>query len=162
MSKKILYIDMDGVVANFDAALNALIPDLRDPVKYPTIEMRSEKVDAVCSQNPNIFLNLELLPDAKISVQLLFGFYDLYFLSTPMWHVPQSFTDKRIWIENNFGPEAKQRLILTHRKDLCIGHYLVDDRTKHGASEFPGLHIHFGTPMFPDWAAVTGYLMANS
>ena len=75
-----------------------------------------------------------------------------------MWSVPNSFIGKRIWIENHFGDKAKKRLILTHRKDLNIGDYLVDDRLKNGAAEFTGTHIHFGTNEFPDWKITYEYL----
>ena len=58
-----------------------------------------------------------------------------------------------------FGNKARKRLILTHRKDLNIGDFLVDDRTKNGAGEFKGELIQFGIDKFPDWAAVKKYLM---
>ena len=76
-----------------------------------------------------------------------------------MWDVPLSFTGKRIWLEEHFGKVAEKRLILTHRKDLCMGDYLVDDTTRNGAGEFIGTHIHFNTPAYPDWEAVYQYLM---
>ncbi len=65
---------------------------------------------------------------------------------------------KRIWIEKHFGLKAKKRLILTHRKDLNIGDYLIDDRLRNGASEFKGEHIHFATEKFPDWECTFEYL----
>jgi hypothetical protein len=34
----------------------------------------------------------------------------------------------------------------------------VDDRTKNGAAEFEGEHIHFGTDKFPDWEVTKKYL----
>jgi 5'(3')-deoxyribonucleotidase len=65
-----------------------------------------------------------------------------------MWEVPESFMDKRIWIERYFGKLATNRLILTQRKGLNIGEYLVDDRTWNGAGE---LGKTFGTEKFPTW-----------
>ena len=56
------------------------------------------------------------------------------------------------------GKPAYKRLILTHHKNLNLGDYLVDDRTKNGADRFRGEHILFGSPQFPDWLAVTAYL----
>ncbi|MBR6979312.1 MAG: hypothetical protein IKH88_05705 [Prevotella sp.] len=43
--------------------------------------------------------------------------------------------------------------------DLFIGDYLIDDRSGHGASEFPGVWIQFGSAQFPDWESVLKYLM---
>ncbi len=63
------------------------------------------------------------------------------------------------WVKINLGNKVRKRLILTHRKDLNIGDFLVDDRTKNGAGEFKGEFIQFGTARFPDWATVKKYLM---
>ena len=53
--------------------------------------------------------------------------------------------------------------MLTHRKDLNRGAYLVDDREKNGAKEFGEREgqewIHFGSDKFPDWESVLGYLL---
>jgi len=156
--KEIVYVDMDGVVADFDSKLHELCPELHhitDP------EERSNLVDEHCEANPDIFHTLSPIKDAIESVMKLSDHYEVYFLSTPMWNVPNSFTGKRLWIRDHFGEWANKRLILTHRKDLNIGHYLIDDRLKNGAAEFKGNHIHFGTPRFPDWNAVLEYLIAS-
>lgn len=75
-----------------------------------------------------------------------------------MWYVPHSFIGKRIWIENHFGELGTKRLILTHRKDLNVGNYLIDDRTASGAGAFKGMHIHFETAEFPNWEVTLKYL----
>jgi len=157
--KTIIYIDMDGVVADFDSAIKAFMPDLETGCG-DNYEERAKLVDAICAENPDIFHNLPPIEGAIEAVTELLTDSDLdvYFLSTPMWHVPESFTGKRLWIEKHFGELAKKRLILTHRKDLCIGDFLIDDRLKNGAAEFRGQHIHFGTPTFPDWPRVMSYL----
>lgn len=147
---------MDGVVADFDKYLIALCPEINS---YTDADERSARVDEVCETNSDIFHNLEPIEGAIEAVQLLASKYEIYFLSTPMWNVPDSFTGKRLWIRDHFGPWANKRLILTHRKDLNIGDYLIDDRLKNGAGEFTGEHIHFGTPQFPDWKSVLQYLL---
>ena len=52
-----------------------------------------------------------------------------------------------------------KRMIITHRKDLCKGDYLIDDRGKNGTSEFSGEWIQFGSKRFPDWPSVIEYLI---
>lgn len=64
--------------------------------------------------------------------------------TTAPWANPSAWSDKR--------------LILSHHKNLNHGHYLIDDRTKHGVAQFAGEHIHFGAPRFPHWTAVLEYL----
>ena len=54
---------------------------------------------------------------------------------------------------------CKKKIIMTHRKDMIYGDYLIDDRTANGAAQFKGEHIHFGTSKFPDWASVVKYLL---
>ena len=134
MKKKILYLDMDGVVADFEGAVHTLCPELHSSDIYPDIESRSTKIDDICGENPNIFRTLKPINGAVDAVNTLFQHYDVYFLSTPMWGLPESYTDKRIWLEATFGANAKKKLILSHRKDLFYGEYLVDDRLKNGES----------------------------
>lgn len=154
--KKILYVDMDGVVADFDKSIDEHIERLE--LAYETPDERSKIVDQICEDHPDFFNDLEPIKGAVEAVTKLFDLYDVYFLSSPMWWVPNSFIGKRIWIEKHFGEIATKRLILTHHKNLNIGDYLVDDRLKNGVVDFKGVHIHFGTEMFPNWDVTYKYL----
>ncbi len=158
MRKKILYIDMDGVIADFDFGIKEICPELETAENFPNYETRSKKVDEIVANNLDLFHNLPAYKDAIESVNKLFELFDVYFLSSPMWAIPESFIGKRIWIEKHFGEKAKKRLILTHRKDLNIGHFLVDDRLRNGAAEFTGQLIHFATEKYPDWNKTFQYL----
>lgn len=156
--KKILYLDMDGVLADFDHAIKQHCPELETSDIFPDYESREAKVNAICESNPDIFHNLITIPGAINAVKRLDEIYDIYFLSTPMENVPLSYAGKRVWLEKHFGKIAYKKLILTHRKDLAIGHYLVDDRTRNGAGEFTGEHIHFGSPRYINWDTTLFYL----
>jgi len=147
-----LYIDMDGVIADFDKGVQALEPGM---------VWDKENVDRVCEANPYIFEELPEIEGAISAIELLKNQWNdsIYFLSTPMSNIPQSYMGKRIWLQNKFGSWADKRLILTHRKDLCIGDYLIDDRLTNGSELFTGRHIHFGTEEFPNWDAVLKYLL---
>ncbi|MFZ4454616.1 MAG: 5' nucleotidase, NT5C type [Bacteroidales bacterium] len=162
MNKKILYLDLDGVVADFEKGIEAIYPDINSAQIFSNKAIRDAKIDAICAENPTIFEHLPLVDGAKKAVIRLFEIYEVYFLSTPMWDLPTSFSGKRIWLEKHFGALAKKRLILTHRKDLNVGDYLVDDRLRNGADKFGGKHIHFGSTEFPDWQSVLTYLELNS
>ena len=162
MEKKILYIDMDGVIADFDKSILLYCKDLNTSEDYQDVKKRDAKIDHICETIPDFFQNLLPYDGAIEAVHRLFELYEVYFLSTPMWDVPHSFTGKRIWIEKHFGKLGKKKLILTHRKDLNIGDYLVDDRIRNGAGEFKGMHIQFGTDEFPDWEVTLKYLQNNA
>lgn len=155
--KKIVYIDLDGVTADFDKKMDELAPDL-----YlgdgPDYEIRSKMVDEVIKANLTMFQELDPIDGSIESINQLMNSFEVYFLSTPVWAVPESFSGKRIWVEKHFGDAVKKRLILTHRKDLAIGDFLIDDRLKNGAAEFKGEHIHFGSDKFPNWKSVVEYL----
>lgn len=151
MSKrKILYVDMDGVIADFENGLKNIVPD---------VIWDHDHVDKACEQHPYVFKFLPEIPGGIAAVNMLKIEYEILFLSTPMWNVPESYTDKRKWLRNKFGEWANKRLVLTHRKDLAIGDYLIDDRLTNGSESFTGEHIHFGTEKYPDWDAVLKYLL---
>lgn len=153
-----MFIDLDGVTADFDKAIKSFCPDLETLDNMKDYEVRADKVDKIVEANPNIFETLEPIEGAIEAVNKLMDEHDVYFLSTPMWNIPESWMDKRIWVEKYFGRRAHKRLILTHRKDLAIGDILIDDRLRNGASEFSGEHIHFGKAPFENWDKVLNYL----
>jgi 5'(3')-deoxyribonucleotidase len=156
--KKVLYIDMDGVVADFWRAIQLNQPKIDDKKYFPTYAEQEKEVDAICERNPHIFKYLLPIEGAIEATKPLFKKFDVYFLSTPMWDIPESYSDKRLWLEKHYGDLAKKRLILTNRKDLAIGDILIDDRLKNGSEKFNGKFIHFGTGAFPDWEAVVKFL----
>lgn len=79
MDKEILYIDMDGIVANFNKAINALLPDLDLDVGQG-YEERSKKLDqGVIEKNPYIFEEFEPIEGAIEAVEKLKDKYDVYF-----------------------------------------------------------------------------------
>lgn len=134
---------MDGVVADFDKKWEAMFGYFKDP-------------DLITPHG--FYIDLELIDGAYDAIERLAQHFDVYFLSTPEWRNPSSWTDKRLWIEQHFGDLGRKRLILSSNKSLLRGHYLIDDRTVNGVAEFDGEHIHFGTEVFPDWEAVLAYL----
>lgn len=148
--KKILYIDMDGVIADFDIGVRQLEPEMIWDRK---------NVDRVCEANVHVFEILPEIDGAIKAVNKLKSHYDIYFLSTPMQNVPESYMGKRRWLKEKFGQWVNKRLILTHRKDLNKGDILIDDRLTNGSENFEGEHIHFGQQGFENWEKVLNYLI---
>jgi 5'(3')-deoxyribonucleotidase len=64
-------------------------------------------------------------------------------------------------VNKYLGENARKRSILTHRKDLNIGDYLIDDRTRNGASDFRDESILFGSDKFSGWQIVYRYFNAK-
>lgn len=149
--KKILYIDLDGVIADFVKGVKKLSPNT-------DLTFYTKEVDDICEANPYLFHTLEPIKGGIEAVKELFDLFDVYFLSCPMYHVPMSYAGKRVWLETHFGAQAEKRLVLTHRKDLVIGDIIVDDTTRYGVDKFKGIHVQFDTEEFPDWETTLTYL----
>jgi len=159
MEKKILYIDMDGVLADFEQGMNNWYD------RYPNLKERWETHP---DHIHGIFRELPPIEGAVESVWTLAdsGKYDMYIATTVPWGNPNGATDKRYWIEKHFGNLFHKRLFTTHRKDLLIGDILIDDRDKNGAGDFKGQHIKFGWSYenkewnpYPNWNRVLNELL---
>ncbi len=143
-SLKIIFIDLDGVIADFKTAVE--IHPLRNLAPY---DIHPDTI-------PNVFLNLGTIPGAFDAVNTLLddNRFEIYFLSTAPWNNPSAWTDKRLWLEMLFGEKINRRLILTHRKDLLKGDILIDDRPNNGAENFQGKILKFASLEFPDWNSI--------
>ena len=147
---KKLFFDMDGVLVNFQSGIDKLSDDVKKEYE--------DRLDEV----PGIFSLMDPMPGAIEAVHELSKYYDVYILSTAPWKNPSAWSDKINWITQYFGDLFKKRVVLTHCKHLVNGDYLVDDRAKNGASEFPGEWVQFGSERFPDWEEVTCYLISET
>lgn len=116
-------------------------------------------MEQIIIDNPRIFATLPTIEGGIDAAKRLSNYYEVYFLFSPMWDVPDSYMDKRLWIFEHFEEWSRKRLILSHQKDLHIGDYLVDDRTANGAGNFTGKHLLFGSKEFPNWKVVEEFLM---
>ena len=159
--KKILYVDMDGVTADFMKFIYNLHPDLESYDEDKRQEVIEEIMEVT---HTRMFGELDPMEGAVDAIKELMKYFEVYFLSTPHWDCPHSFMDKRIWVHNHFGEDIEKRLILTHRKDLAYGDFLIDDRTANGAGEFRGELILFGEdkPVFKNWDIVKEYLIERA
>ncbi|MDA7706927.1 hypothetical protein N8836_04105 [Flavobacteriaceae bacterium] len=146
---KLLYIDLDGVVADFVSAMNS-----HPSRNQPPYDLDPDTI-------PGLFRNLEPIKDAIASVNKLLNSdkYEVYILSTAPWNNPSAWTDKRLWIEEQFGDKINRKLILTHRKDLVKGDILIDDRPNNGAKDFEGQWLQYGSEIYPDWNSILKYLL---
>jgi 5'(3')-deoxyribonucleotidase len=154
-TKKILYIDMDGVLVDFQSAYSKLTAEERakyNPEKLPDQEAAYDEV-------PNIFSRMEPIEGAIAAYEKLSQAYDTYILSTAPWENSTAWSDKLNWVKKHLGRVAYKRLILSHNKQLNTGDYLIDDRDKNGADKFDGELIRFGSDEFPDWTAVVRHLL---
>ena len=147
---KRLFFDMDNVLVDFESGIKRL-----DQATKAEYEGHLDEV-------PGIFSLMDPLPGAVEAVHQLAQHYDVFILTTAPWKNPSAWSDKVSWVTKYLDDVFHKRIIITHRKDLCQGDYLIDDRGKNGTSEFSGEWIHFGSERFPDWQSVLDYLMPKA
>jgi 5'-nucleotidase len=175
MGREIVYVDMDGVLVDFPPTVDDLHPSIREKC----LEWVNEDPD---NNDWTDFDGLfaSLLPKDGIQdiIERLEARFEVYLLSTAPWKNHSSLSDKRRWIAKHLPNLPEKRLILSHRKDLNRGRYLIDDRPKNGAcmelergiskgfGDFDGQEwLHFGCSgcddcrhPHPNWDSVLTYL----
>lgn len=150
MEKKRIYFDMDNVLVDFKSGLDKID------------EQTKQKYEGHLDDIPGIFGLMNPMEGAIEAVNKLAKKYDVFILSTAPWENPSAWADKVKWVKKYFNEVFYKRLIISHRKDLCKGDYLIDDRGKNGTSDFEGEWIKFGEGKFPDWKSVVDYLLPNT
>jgi len=124
MNKYRIFIDMDGVISDFEKG-----------AEKEAVERGVSKLS-----RPDLYVdyrNLDIIDGAKDALMRLSNDHDVFIASTPPWSRPDVWGHKRDWIVEHF-PYLKRKIILTHRKDLLIGDILIDDSRFRGQPDFQG------------------------
>lgn len=137
---------MDNVLVDFQSGLDQVSEEVK--AEY------AGRLDEI----PGLFAKMKPMEGAIDAVHELQKRYDLFILSTAPWKNPSAWSDKVEWVTKYLDDVFHKRMVITHRKDLCQGDYLIDDRGKNGTSEFAGEWIEFGSEQFPNWESVLEYL----
>jgi len=161
-----ILLDMDGVLADFDAKLFA---DTAEVIQWPSEALRRTRrfcTDHLPSNQERryvrrhiettpFFRDLPVIEGARKGVRELeeMGF-DLWVVSKPLESNPTCASDKYAWVADHF-PTLAGKVILTPDKSLIHGGILLDDAIKDReralASWTP---VHYS---YPHNAAKTGY-----
>jgi 5'(3')-deoxyribonucleotidase len=142
---KRVYIDMDGVLADFDKRKKQLA------VTNPEIVWPQ--------MGYGFFTSLEPMPGAIKSINTIAKHYDTWILTRPSLKNPLCYTEKRVWVEEKLGFDWVKRLILCPNKGLVKGDYLIDDNPW---PTFEGQQILFGSEDCPDWTEALKLLGVKS
>jgi len=157
--KKIIWIDMDGVLVDFNGHVEETIS--KNEFLKTAYKGRYDHI-------PGIFRNPKPIEGAVEAVKKLAesGKYELYIATAAPWGNPMAAMDKRFWIEEYFGDLFYKKMAVTHLKNMLIGDYLIDDRTANGAGGFNGKLLRFGWSYetetfneYPNWNSILQKLL---
>lgn len=134
--KKILYIDLDNVSADFSNSPK--LNDWTDKARNPSAMFEK-----------GFFLDLVPIPGAMAAIRELIDcdLYDIYILTKPVSNSPRSYSEKASWVLSNL-PELKDKIVMAQNKGLLKGDILIDD-SKSWQKSFEGEFIWFDSKSHP-------------
>lgn len=142
--KKIVYVDMDGVLVDFNSGVRKFGPDVL------------ASYDGQYDNIPHIFSKMDPMPGAIEGFKSLQEKYDVYVLTTAPWRNETALQDKKDWLNRYLGDLIRKKVIFCHRKDFLRGDYLIDDRE---VPKFQGKQLLFGSEEYPDWDSIKKVLL---
>lgn len=84
--------------------------------------------------------------------------YKPYVLITNDYNSPERLPALIRWVERKLGVPAWDRVIVSNRKDMVLGDYLIDRYPERlGTDDFMGTVLHFGEEPFKTWEEVLTY-----
>lgn len=128
MKKYIVFLDMDGPLANFDEACKDSDPTKDPPEMYV----------------PGFYRNLKVVPGAHYAVHAILAMkhVELFIGSKPSSGMLGCASEKFEWIAINF-PKMLKRIVLACDKGLLKGDILVDDCPELWKHKFDGIFYTF-------------------
>jgi 5'(3')-deoxyribonucleotidase len=125
-----VFIDMDGVIVDFDSYAKGL-------------GLNGDEI----KKRMGAYREMPALPGALKAVRSLIGMgYEVWIATKPPTGIAFAYADKAAWVLEHL-PELKRRIIITHDKGLLgdAGDFLIDDRPhKANCEKFSGKLIPFG------------------
>lgn len=157
MNKKIILVDMDDVLADFEAKFledwkkkflnHPHIPlnnrkAFRIEEDYPS-ELKKE-VEGIFSA-PGFFENLDKIPGGKEAlIKMQEIGHNVFICTSPISKYANCVLEKYRWVEKNLGYEWTKKIIMTKDKTLVFGDILIDDKPEHTGLKKPAWkHVLF-------------------
>lgn len=140
MSKPLILVDMDEVVANWNGMFETRLKSMLPHIEYiPHHQITSFYAEAsyppehrndimIMMNSPGFYRELEPIEGAIDGVKELAKRYDVMFCSAPLLSHETCASEKLAWIGEHFGLDWTHRLILTSDKTMVRGDILIDDK----------------------------------
>ncbi len=136
-----IFIDMDGVIVDFDE-----------------FKTRHNLTGDEVKKQRGAYLGMSPMPGAIDAVYSLIGMgFEVWIATKPPTGVAYAYSDKAAWIFE-YLPELKRRIVITHDKGFLgdRGDYLIDDRPhKANCDQFAGSLLVFKDGM--KWPEILDY-----
>ncbi len=139
-SKKIVLVDMDGTLADFDRKLLELLkkkyPDYKwKPLNervHPTMNLDypEEMGHAIREiyHTRGFYENLNPIEGAINALFEMEKYFSVFICSSPLVNSPFNLQEKHAWVYKLFGKAWLSKLILSTDKTLIHGDYFIDDQ----------------------------------
>ena len=148
-------VDMDGVLANFDARAYELMKQRHAHIKLPPWVARRFPLSAGVAreQRPPLvalfseegfFREMQPIEGAVAALrEMVAAGLDVRICTAPLATSPRCAMEKIEWVIHHLGPEWVDRIVLTRDKTLIRGDWLIDDAPKAK-----------GSAMQPEWRQI--------
>lgn len=110
-------------------------------------------------ERPIVYIALEdtmerggtLLPSMLKCYRMLIESYEVMIVAESPTNQPDYAAGVLRRVFEHLGPAAWGRVVMTNRKDLLYGDYLIDAQTRNRSCDFMGTRIDFGSDTFKTW-----------
>ena len=162
MKKKIVLIDMDGVLCQYDEKMLQIAHTRYGLPLYTSEDIDSfhtegifpeeyhKRVDAIGDEE-GFFESLEPFPGAIKAFHEIAALPDVrvFICTSPKSYYKNQFSaiEKLAWVSKFLGPKWTDKVIITRDKTLVSGDILIDDKpTVNGAMKPVWTHVHYDRP----------------
>ncbi len=120
-------------------------------------EGRQRGIVYICIEGTMMGRDSRPLPSMLKAYRLLMEHYDVRIVASLPTNDTGYARRMQEWTFETLGVAAYNRLILTNRKDLLYGDYLIDGLDDNGSSDFMSTRIDFGSDTFKTWDDIIEY-----
>ena len=160
MNKKIILVDMDGVLADFETGFLDSWKGKFPHHPHVSLEKREtfylmesypggleNDIDSIYKA-PGFFQNLGVISGGKEALAKIQALgHEVFICTSPISKYENCVLEKYHWVSNNLGYEWTKKMILTKDKTLIFGDFLIDDKPKHVGLQKPVWeHVLFDAP----------------